>query len=339
MARFLIAEYGIEAKDTMKRSTLIQAVCASLLAWAMPSTQALAQTWPSKPIRIVIPFAAGGSTDAIARILGQTLTQTLGQPILVDNKPGADGAIAGDFVAKAEPDGHTFFLATNSAMMQATLLRKNPPYDTLKSFTPVSLVGRYVYVLVVNPTLPVNTAQELLSYARSNPGKLAYGSYSGVTQLMHARLKSVGADMTLVPYKGEAPTVTDILGNHVQLTFATPQSTQGHIKDGKLRALAMLLPNRSAQFPNVPTALEAGLPPFTTGTWATLLGPANLPPGIVQRMNRELNAALQKPDVREKISNLGFEVAGSSPEEMGSYLKDQLEAWGKAFKEAGMQPE
>ena len=144
MARFLIAEYGIEAKDTMKRSTLIQAVCASLLAWAMPSTQALAQTWPSKPIRIVIPFAAGGSTDAIARILGQTLTQTLGQPILVDNKPGADGAIAGDFVAKAEPDGHTFFLATNSAMMQATLLRKNPPYDTLKSFTPVSLVGRYV---------------------------------------------------------------------------------------------------------------------------------------------------------------------------------------------------
>ena len=194
-------------------------------------------------------------------------------------------------------------------------------------------------MLVVNPTLPINTAQELLSYARSNPGKLAYGSYSGVTQLMHARLKSVGADMTLVPYKGEAPTVTDILGNHVQLTFATPQSTQGHIKDGKLRALAMLLPNRSAQFPNVPTALEAGLPPFTTGTWATLLGPANLPPGIVQRMNRELNAALQKPDVREKISNLGFEVAGSSPEEMGSYLKDQLEAWGKAFKEAGMQPE
>ena len=300
---------------------------------------AAAQTWPSKPIRIVLQFPPGGSTDAVARILAQPLSAALGQPVLVENRPGADGAIAGDHVARAEPDGHTFFLATNTPMMQVPLLKKNPPYDPVKSFTPVTLVGRYVYVMVSTPALPAKDVGELLAYARANPGKLSYGSYSGVTQLMHTQLKLAKAETTLVPYKGEGPTVTDILGNHVQFTFATPASTLPHIKDGKLRALAVLLPARSQLLPSVPTAAEAGLPPLTAGTWAALFGPAKLPAEIVQRMNRELNAAMQRPEVRERITALGFDLAGSTPDEMASFLGEQLIAWGRAFRDAGMTPE
>ena len=319
----------------MKR--ILSALC--LLLAATTTVPAWAQAWPSKPVRIVLQFPPGGSTDAVARILAQSLQASLGQTVLVENRPGADGAIAGDHVARSEPDGHTFFLASNTPMMQVPLLKKNPPYDPVKSFTPVSLVGRYIYVLVASPTLPAKDVNELLAYARANPGKLGYGSYSGVTQLMHTNLKMVKADTTLVPYKGEAPTVTDILGNHVQFTFATPASTLGHIKEGKLRPLAVLLPARWSLLPNVPTGAEAGLPPFTAGTWAALFGPAKLPADIAQKMNRALNDAMQKPDVREKIAALGFELAGSTPDEMGKFLQEQLVAWAKAFKDAGMQPE
>ena len=310
-----------------------------LMLLACASLPALAQAWPSKPIRIVLQFPPGGSTDAVARILAQPLSAALGQPVLVENRPGADGAIAGDHVARAEPDGHTFFLASNTPMMQVPLLKKNPPYDPVKSFTPVALVGRYVYVMVSSPALPAKDVGELLAYARANPGKLGYGSYSGVTQLMHTQLKLAKADTTLVPYKGEGPTVTDILGNHVQFTFATPASTLPHIKDGKLRALAVLLPARSPLLPTVPTAAEAGLPPLTAGTWAALFGPARLPAEIAQRMSRELNAVMQRPEVRERISALGFELAGSTPEEMAQFLGEQLLAWGRAFRDAGMTPE
>jgi tripartite-type tricarboxylate transporter receptor subunit TctC len=319
----------------MKR--LLSALC--LLLAATTTLPAWAQAWPSKPVKIVLQFPPGGSTDAVARILAQALQASLGQTVLVENRPGADGAIAGDFVARSEPDGHTFFLASNTPMMQVPLLKKNPPYDPVKSFTPVSLVGRYIYVLVTSPTLPAKDVNELLAYARTNPGKLGYGSYSGVTQLMHTNLKLAKAETNLVPYKGEAPTVTDILGNHVQMTFATPASTLPHIKDGKLRAMAVLLPARWSQLPNVPTGAEAGLPPFTAGTWAALFGPAKLPADITQKMNRALNDAMQKPDVREKIAALGFELGGSTPDEMGKFLQEQLGAWGKAFKDAGMSPE
>ena len=312
---------------------------ALVLLLAAASLPAVAQGWPSKPIRIVLQFPPGGSTDAVARILAQPLSAALGQPVLVENRPGADGAIAGDHVARAEPDGHTFFLASNTPMMQVPLLKKNPPYDPVKSFTPVALVGRYVYVLVSSPALAAKDVGELLAHARANPGKLGYGSYSGVTQLMHTQLKLAKADTTLVPYKGEGPTVTDILGNHVQFTFATPASTLPHIKDGKLRALAVLLPARSPLLPTVPTAAEAGLPPLTAGTWAALFGPARLPAEIAQRMSRELNAVMQRPEVRERISALGFELAGSTPEEMAQFLGEQLIAWGRAFRDAGMTPE
>lgn len=315
---------------------------ASLLGVCMTGwmPQALAQAWPSKPIRLVLQFPPGGSTDAVARILAQTMTTSLGQPVLVENRPGADGAIAGEYVARAEPDGYTFFLASNTPMMQVPLLKKNPPYDPVKSFTPVSLVGRYIYVLVTSPTLQAQNVNELLTYARANPGKLNYGSYSGVTQLMHTRIKQgAKADLNFINYKGEAPTISDILGGHVQMTFATPTTTLQHIKEGKLRAMAMLLPTRYSQLPNVPTAQEAGLPPLPAATWAALFGPAKLPNEIAQRMNKELNAAMAKPEIRDRIDKLGFDLAGSTPAELGVFVQEQLGAWGKAFADAGLQPE
>jgi tripartite-type tricarboxylate transporter receptor subunit TctC len=304
----------------------------SLTAWS--------QSWPTKPVRLVLQFPPGGSTDAVARILAQVLTQSLGQPVLVENRPGADGAIAGDYVARSEPDGHTFFLASNTPMMQVPLLKKNPPYDPIKSFTPVSLVGRYIYVMVAGAQVPAQQASELFALARQQPGKFNYGSYSGVTQLMFTRLKQEAKlDLNLIPYKGEGPTVNDILGGHLQMTFATPTSALPHVQSGKLRAMAVLLPSRYSLMPQVPTAAEAGVPPLTAGTWAALFGPAKLPPEIAQRMSRELAAAMARPDVRERIDKLGFDLASSTPAELAAFMPEQLQAWSKAFADAGMQPE
>lgn len=304
------------------------------------TTLATAQTWPTKPVRLVLQFPPGGSTDVVARILAQTMTSTLGQPVVVENKPGADGAIAAEFVLRSEPDGHTYFLASNTPMMQVPLLKKNPPYDPIKSFTPVSLVGRYIYVLVSSPSVPVNTAAELIAYGRNHPGKLNYGSYSGVTQLMHTKLKDdAKMDINLIPYKGEGPTINDILGGHVQFTFATPASSQAHVKDGKLKALAILLPKRSPMMPEIPTAAEAGLPPLGADTWAALFGPANMPPAITTRMNEALNAAIANPEAREKIARLGFDLGGSTPAELADFMQVQLKGWAKAFADSGMKPE
>ncbi len=331
---------NMNIRSRIKIATAVTKWLALGIGLALAAPAAMAQSWPAKPIRIVLHFPTGGSTDAVARILAQSMSQSLGQPVIIDNKPGADGAIAGDFVARAEPDGHTFFMATNTAMMQVPLLKKSPPYDPVKSFTPVSLVGRYIYVMAINPAVPAKDFSEFLTYVRANPGRVGYGSYSGVTQLMHASIKSAAkVDMTLVPYKGEGPTAVDLLGGHVQVAFLTPISSLAHIKEGKLRALAVLLPARNGLLPTVPTGAEAGLPPFTPGTWAALFGPAKLPPEIAQRMNRELNAAMQRPDVREKIEKLGFDLAGSTPDEMAAFVQGQLLAWGAAFRDAGMAAE
>ncbi len=299
-----------------------------------------AQAWPTKPVRIVLQFPPGGSNDVVARILAQSMTTALGQPVVVENKPGADGAIAAEYVMRSDPDGYTFFLASNTPMMQVPLLRKKPPYDPVKNFTPISMVGRYVYVLVTNPNVPAKNAKELLEFASKNPGKLNYGSYSGVTQLMHTKLtKEAKVDTNLIPYKGEGPTINDMLGGHVQLTFATPTSTLSHISTDKLRAMAVLLPKRSALLPNVPTAAEAGIPTLEAGTWAALFGPANMPAELATKMSNAINAAMAQPDVKDRSAKQGFDLGGSTPKELGSFVQDQLKAWAQAFADAGLKAE
>lgn len=326
----------------MKRFTIARlfgALALTASAFCLP-TSACAQAWPTKNIRIVLQFPPGGSTDVVARILAQALTAKLGQTVIVENKPGADGAIAAEFVLRSEPDGHTYFLASNTPMMQVPLLKKNPPYDPVNSFTPISLVGRYIYVLVTNPNVPAKTAAELISYAKANPGKLNYGSYSSVTQLMYSSIRDQAkVDMNVVNYKGEGPTVNDILGGHIQLTFSTPTSTLAHIKDGKLRALAILLPERVPYMPDVPTVAEAGLPPLKPATFAALYGPAKVPPEIAKKMSDALKEVMSSPEIREKVEKQGLKLEGSTPEWLGNFTKEQLGIWRQAFDEAGMKPE
>ncbi|HEX9397002.1 MAG TPA: tripartite tricarboxylate transporter substrate binding protein [Burkholderiales bacterium] len=299
-----------------------------------------AAQYPSRPVRVVIHFPAGGSTDLVARVLAQALTESLGQPFVVENRTGADGVIAAAAVMQAPPDGHTLFIATNTAMLQVPLLQKNPPYDPLTAFTPVSLVGRYTFLLVVTPSLGVNTLGELIAYARANPGKVNFSTYSGASQLAYAQIvKTAGVDMLRVPYKGEAPSVVDILGGTIHAVFATPTSSLAHIREGRLRALAVTLPQRWPLLPEVPTTVEAGMPPINVEFFAALFGPAGLPQDIAQRLSRELNAIMARPPIREQIDRQGFALAGSSPEELRSFIRQQLDAWGRGFREAGIHPE
>ena len=323
----------------MRLTPILRFVAAITLS--LTAACAFAQgTWPTKTVRLVLQFPPGGSTDVVARILAQAMTESLGQTVIVENKPGADGAIAAEYVARSEPDGHVFFIASNTPMMQVPLLKKNPPYDPIKSFTPVSLVGYYIYILVTNPALPARNTDELIADARANPGKLNYGSYSGVTQLMYSRLeKEKNISMNVVNYKGEGPAVNDVLAGHIQLTFATPTSTLQHINENKLRPLAVLLPERYRLLPNVPTVTEAGLPNLGAETFAALYGPAKLPPEIAERMSKALREAMARPDVQERVKSQGLALSGSTPAELGVFMETQLKAWKKSFDEAGLKPE
>jgi tripartite-type tricarboxylate transporter receptor subunit TctC len=296
--------------------------------------------YPSKPVRIVIHFPAGGSTDLVARVLSQALSESLGQPFVVENRTGADGAIAASAVMQSPPDGHTLFIATNTAMMQVPLLKKTPPYDPLTAFTPVSLVGRYTFLLVVTPSLGVNSFNEFVAYAKKNPGKINFSTYSGASQLAYAQIvKTAGVDMLRVPYKGEAPSVTDILGGQIHAVFATPTSSLSHIRDGKLKALAVTLPQRWPLLPEVPTTVEAGMPPINVEFFAAMYGPAGMPPEIATRVSQELTKIIARPAIREQIDKQGFALAASTPEELRAFTKRQLGAWAQGFKEAGINPE
>jgi len=311
-----------------------------IAALSIASFAAGAQTWPSKNIRIVLQFPPGGATDVVARILAQHMTASLGQTVIVENKPGADGLIAAEYVMRSEPDGHTFFMASNTPMMQVPLLKKNPPYDPLTSFTPVALIGRYIYVMIANSKLPFKTLPELVAYGRANPGKLNFGSHSGVTQLMFSRVsKQNDLQMNLIPYKGEAPNVNDVLGGHVQFTLVSTISTVQHINEGKLTALAVMLNKRLSLLPDTPTFAEAGLPPLGAESWAALFGPAKLPAYIATRMSAAVSAAIADPNSRARIERQGFDLESSTPAELGAYMVTQLRDWKQAFADVGLKPE
>jgi len=310
-----------------------------LIVIAIFPTLAIGQ-YPSKPVRVVIHFPAGGSTDLVTRVLSQALTESMGQPFVVENRTGADGVIAAAAVMQSPPDGHTLFIATNTAMLQVPLLQKKPPYDPLTAFTPVSLVGRYTFLLVVTPSLGINNFSEFVAYARRNPGKINFSTYSGASHLAYAQIvKNAGVDMLRVPYKGEAPSVVDILGGTIHAVFATPTSTLSHIRDGRLKALAVTLPQRWPLLPEVPTTVEAGMPPINVEFFAAMFGPAGMPPEIAQRLSQELSRIIARPAIREQIDKQGFALASSSPAELRGFIKTQLGAWSQGFREAGINPE
>ncbi len=309
------------------------------LALVLCSGAASAQ-FPSKPVRLIVPFGAGSSTDIVARIVAQPLGTALGQPIVVENRPGADGIIAAEQAARAAADGHTMLLATNSPLSAAPHLKKKLPYDPIADFTPISLVGRYTFFVVVHPSVPANTLQELIRYARANPDKLNYATGNTTSIVSTATFASLaGIRIVQVPYKTEPPAVTDLLSGQIQMMFSSYSTVAPHIREGKLRALVTTLDSRSPLLPEVPAITEAGMSKFPIVPWAGMFGPGKLPADVVKRLNTELVAILNRPDVKEQFGRQAFAGASSSAEELGAFTKEQYEIWGKAIRDAGIQPE
>ena len=311
--------------------------CCVLLALAAVALPALSQSWPTRSIRMVAPLPAGTASDAISRILAQPLTQALGQQVVVDNKPGADGAIAGLEVVRAAPDGHTLLFATNSPLAAVPALRKAPPYDVLNDFTPISYIGRFTHFVLVHPTIPARSMAEFLAHARANPGKLNYATGNTTSIISIAQLmRLTGISMVNVPYKGDPAALIDLVAGRVQFMFATQGQSVAFVRDGRLRALAVTNSKRSDLAPEIPTLAESGLQ-FPILTWASVVGPARMRPEVVERLNRELNAALGQPKVQEEIARQGFEASGSTPDELRAFLTQQLEIWTRLARELNLQ--
>ena len=314
---------------------LIAAIAAVAAAFSVN-----AQQYPDKPVRLVVPFPPGGAAELGARIFATPLQQALGQPVLVETKPGADGAIASDFVMRSPADGYTIYYATNTAFNWVPATKKNPPYNPLTDFTPVSLIGYFGFFLFTHPSLPAKNVGELVAYAKANPGKLNYGSGNSTSQLFGAQLKMLEKiDIVHIPYKGDGPLTLDLVGGRVQLAFATPGSAAPQVKEGKLRCLSAMFPSRSPLLADCPTAAEAGLGKMSLTPWGGIFGPKGTPKEVVDRLNRELNIILKRPETREAFGKLAFEPKGSTPEELTGFLKHQIETWTAAARDAGIQPE
>jgi tripartite-type tricarboxylate transporter receptor subunit TctC len=314
---------------------------ASVAVAALTATAAFAQAWPAKTISLVVPFAAGGTTDVLARAVGQELSKALGQPVIVESKPGAGATLGADFVAKAKPDGYTFLMGAVHHTI-ATSAYKKLPYDFQKDLTPVGIVALVPNVLVVNPAVPAKNVAELIALAKAQPGKLSYGSNGTGTgqHLIGAQFEAMaGVQMLHVPYKGSAPLATDLLGGQVNMSFDTITPVLPHIKAGKLRPLAVTTSKRSLALPDVPTLDEAGLKGFNLGTWFGLLAPAATPAPIVDRVSKELVRIVNAPDFKKKMEEIGAEVIGSTPAEMAKQVKDDTERFAKLVKDAKITAE
>jgi tripartite-type tricarboxylate transporter receptor subunit TctC len=320
----------------MKISAAIVGFAASL---AMLSGSADAQ-YAARPIRLVVPFPPGGATDLAARVFAQPLSQALGQSIVIDNKAGADGAIAALDVMRAPPDGYTLFFATNTALCGVPALRKAPPYDPIADFTPLSLLGRYGFFLFVHPGVPASNVADLLAHIRANPGKLNYGTGTSTAVVASAQLKlQERLDVLQIPYKGDAPLTVDLVAGRVQFAFMTPGTAMQQAREGRLRVVATLLPQRSPLAAEVPTMAESGVPRLSIVPWAGLFGPAKMPRAVVERLARETKEILTRPEVRESLGRYAIEGQSSSPEELAAFLRAQVEAWRRTVREVGIEPE
>ncbi len=300
---------------------------------------AAAQGYPNKPIRLVVPFVAGGGTDLTARIIAQRLNDALGQPVVVDNRPGAGGVIGADLVAKAQPDGYTLLMGTPGSLTINPNLQPKMPYR-LQDFAPVTLATLSPFVMVVHPSVPASSVKELVALAKAKPGVLNYGSAGNgsVAHLSAEQFKSLaGVQLTHVPYKGSAQSVTDLIGGQLQVMFENQPVVLPHIRSGKLRALGVGTARRSALLPDVPTVAEAGVPGYEASTAFGVLAPAKTPHDVIARLNRDIVAILQTPEVRERLAALGLDAVGSTPAQYAEHLKSELAQYGKAIKAAGIR--
>ena len=314
---------------------------AAALLIAAGSAQAAAPQYPSKPVRLIVPFPAGGGVDIVARLLTPHLSERWGQQVIVDNRPGAGATLGADLAAKAAPDGYNLLLANTAHAINATLFKKLP-YDAVKDFRPISLVATQPSVLVVHPAVPVKSVKELIALAKAKPGQLNYASSgNGTPPHLSAKMfeSMAGIEMTHVPYKGAAPALTDLLGGQVQLMFATIVSSAQHVQSGRVRVLAVTSAKRSPTFPDLPTVAEAGVPGFEATAWFMLLAPAKTPDAVVQQVSRDTVAVLARPDVRARFAKEGAEAVGSTPDRAAAYLKSEIARWGKVVRAANIHAE
>ncbi len=314
---------------------------AAALAAAIAVSPAQAQPFPSKPIKIVVPFAAGGAVDVVARVVGQRVSEQVNQPVIVDNKPGGHANIGADFVAKSPPDGYTMLLGANGLASNMTL-HKNIPFDTMRDFAPVAGVGYAPLVLVVPASSPAKTLQEFIAMARAKPGALTYGTAAagGSGHLATELLKSEAKfDALHVPYKGGAPALTDLMGERISFMLINPIEAAPHVKSGRLRALAVSSTKRLPMLPDVPTFKEAGIPGFEATVWWGFVVPARTPKEIVTRLQNEVLKALENDTVREKLVSLGAVVEPMDSAQFGKFLKSEIDKWARVIKAANITEE
>ena len=321
----------------MQRRTFTLAAVALTLAMA----PAFAQTFPAKPMTIVVPASPGGAIDLAARLIGQKFTEAWGQPVVIENKTGATGMIGTDFVAKAAPDGHTLALVASSHAINPSMFKKLP-FDTVKSFEPVVQTHTVPLVLVVAPDSPFKTMQDVIAFGKKNPGQLSFASSGngGAPHFSGELFQSMaGLQMQHIPYKGSTLAHPDLMSGRVSIMFDTLAATSAQIKGGKLRALAVTTPKRLPAFADVPTVAEAGLPGYETSTWGGLLAPAGTPKATVAKLAAETTRILALPDVRERMLAAGVEPVGGTPEQYAAFIGTEMVKWAKVAKDAGIQPE
>ena len=319
----------------MKPSTLARALAAVVLALALV-VPAFAQTYPNRPIKLLVPFTPGGGTDLLARVVSKKMAENMGQAIVVDNRPGANTLIATEAVVHAAPDGYTLIMQTNNLAANPTLYAGKITFDTLKDLLPVSLVAGNPHVLVVNPSVPAKDLREFIALAKAKPGSITFASAGSgtVNHLSGELLKMLaGIDIVHVPYKGSGSVMPDLLGGHVNSLFAAMPTVTGHIKEGRLRAIAVTTPKRFRGLPNVPTIAESGYPGYDFSSWFGILAPAGTPKPIINRLHAEVVKALADPGVQERLAD--YEIFGSTPEEFGQLIKSEIDKTGKIIRASG----
>ena len=315
-------------------------VAVAAIAAVLSGSALYADNFPSRPVTFTAVFGPGSASDTICRIIADPLGQALKQPVIVEDRPGADGALAALYVHHQPADGYSLLMATNSPLSADPFLLKDLAYDAEKDFAPVTRVGSFTLMLVVNPDLPIHSMQELVAYAKANPGKLSYASGNTAGVVGGKTLANyAGVDMLHVPYKSSPPAIEDVIAGRVSMMFADFTVAMPHVSANQVRALAVTRIKRSALFPDLPTLDEAGIKGFNLDAWAGLVAPAGTPPDVIAKLNGALRKIIDSPDVQAKFKNVGFEGFSSTPEELGNFIKVQLGEWGKMVKEAGLSPQ
>ena len=317
-------------------------IASGLLALTIIGVGAAHAQYPARPIRWIVPYTPGGITDSVTRIVTQKLQEGMGQPVVVENRPGANSIVGADIVAKAAPDGYTMLTVIAAHSANATLYAGKLPFDTVKSFTPVSLVAIAPLIITVNNNFPAKDMRELIAYARANPGKVSFGS-SGIGAAAHLTtelLKQTAAiDMVHVPYKGTAPALQGLLAGDIQVLVDVPSSMMPHVRGGKARALGMFSAQRVPGAQEVPTIAEAGGPPIESSTWVLFLAPAGTPRDVVNRLSAEVAKAVSSPELKSRFEQLGIEAVGNTPEQAAKFLDDEIAKWSKVINTAGVKAE